>query len=91
MITLLDYISAGSAPDADAISKAVAAAWWAGQSAGQEAAESTIRQKISSLPATRYTGIQAATLNHLLADNPCARLAPSLPAYREILAWEIQL
>lgn len=91
MTTLQDYISAASEPGATAISKAIAAAWWAGQSAGQEVAESIIREKLSNLPATRYSGVQRSTVNHLLADNPCARNAPILPAFREILAWEIQL
>jgi hypothetical protein len=89
---LADLIADGARPDcSDQTRKAIAAAFWMGQSAGQESAEAKIRDRLDTLPHHRFRRLQARTADHLLAENPCARKTPIIPAYREIQDWDFQI
>jgi CBS-domain-containing membrane protein len=70
---------------------AVAAAYWAGQSDGQEKAESKIRAKLETLPENRYHGVQTAAIEWVLADNPCAMRAPRSLSRDELLGFDFDL
>ena len=60
-------------------------------SQGQEAAELKIRDNIKTLPENRYHGVQQATIDHILKDNPCAVKAPVCPDYAEMSAWDFEV
>jgi len=70
---------------------AVAAAYWAGQSDGQEKSESKIREKLATLPSNRYHGVQTAAIEWVLADNPCAMRAPRSLSRDELLGFDFDL
>jgi hypothetical protein len=66
----------------------IRATHWHALSLGRERAESRIRARLATLPAHRYHRVQADTVAHVLADNPCAVKPPVCPDYDEMGAWD---